>query len=89
MAPQNEDQKKLLPTLGVLVGYGLAFYFLTFALRSIPLAIVYASWAGLGVSLVAIFSFFFYQQSLQWQAVIGLMLIIVGVVLVNTYSNAH
>jgi|TARA_B100000315_G_scaffold212499_1_gene209918 small multidrug resistance pump len=74
---------------GVLVGYGLAFYFLTFALRSIPLAIVYASWAGLGVSLVAIFSFFFYQQSLQWQAVIGLMLIIVGVVLVNTYSNAH
>tara|TARA_B100002003_G_C13696918_1_gene350771 strand:+ start:138 stop:359 length:222 start_codon:yes stop_codon:yes gene_type:complete len=73
----------------VLVGYGLAFYFLTFALRSIPLAIVYASWAGLGVSLVAIFSFFFYQQSLQWQAVIGLMLIIVGVVLVNTYSNAH
>ena len=73
----------------MLVGYGLAFYFLTFALRSIPLAIVYASWAGLGVSLVAIFSFFFYQQSLQWQAVIGLMLIIVGVVLVNTYSNAH
>tara|TARA_B100000315_G_scaffold12941_1_gene12207 strand:- start:307 stop:474 length:168 start_codon:yes stop_codon:yes gene_type:complete len=55
MAPQNEDQKKLLPTLGVLVGYGLAFYFLTFTLRSIPLVIVYASWAGLGISLVAIF----------------------------------
>lgn len=50
-------------------------------------AIVYASWAGLGVFLVVLLSLIFYQQALPWQAL--LVLIVSGVVLVNAYSGAH
>ena len=64
LLPLSNNFTKILPSIGILVGYGLAFYFLTFALKNIPLAIVYASWTGLGISLVALFSFVFYNQTL-------------------------
>ena len=58
LLPLSNNFTKILPSIGILVGYSLAFYFLTFALKNIPLRIVYASWAGLGISLVALLSFF-------------------------------
>ncbi len=44
---------KLVPSVVVVAGYGLAFYFLSLALKSIPVGIAYAVWAGLGIVLVA------------------------------------
>ena len=58
--PRSNNFTKILPSIGILVGYGLIFYFLTFALKNIPLVIVYASWAGLGILLVAPFSFLYF-----------------------------
>lgn len=88
LLPITQNFTRLWPTVGLVVAYSLAFYCLTFALKDIPIAIVYASWAGLGVFLVATFSFFFFKQALPWQAILGLVLIVVGVVLVNTFSRA-
>ncbi len=89
LLPVSQNFTRLLPSVMLIAAYTLSFYFLTFAIRDIPIAIVYAIWAGLGVFLVALLSLMFYGQSLQWQAILGLVLIVSGVVLVNSYSGAH
>ena len=53
----------------------ISFYMLTYAIREIPLAIAYSTWAGAGIFLITVFGFLFYGQSLQWQALIGLFFI--------------
>ena len=65
----------------------VAFYFLTFAIKSIPLPIVYATWSGLGIFTIAILGYIFFKQNLSWQAILGLFLIVVGVILVNSFSS--
>jgi small multidrug resistance pump len=50
------------------------------------LAVIYASWSGLGVLSVALFSVIFYKQILNWQMILGIFFIIVGVTLVNIYK---
>lgn len=89
LLPVSQNFTRLLPSVVLIAAYSTSFYFLTFAIRDIPIAIVYASWAGLGVFLVALLSLVFYDQALPWQAIMGLVLIVSGVVLVNTYSGAH
>lgn len=89
LLPVSQNFTRLLPSVVLIAAYSASFYFLTFAIRDIPIAIVYASWAGLGVFLVALLSLMFYDQALPWQAIAGLVLIVSGVVLVNTYSGAH
>ena len=87
LLPVSENFTKPIPTIGLTIAYILAFYFLTFALKSIPIAIVYATWAGLGVFLISILGYFVYDQALQWQSILGLILIVIGVVIVNTFAQ--
>jgi len=87
LLPVSENFTKPIPTIGLTIAYILAFYFLTFALKSIPIAIVYATWAGLGVFLISILGYFVYEQALQWQSMLGLILIVIGVVIVNTFAQ--
>lgn len=87
LLPITQNFSKVLPSIFLIISYTLSFYFLTFAIKKIPLSIVYASWAGLGVLLIAILSYFFYKQALNWQTIFGLILIIAGVVLVNLYKT--
>ena len=60
---------------------------MTFTLDYFPLGIVYAIWSALGIAVVAIMSYFLYSQSLQWQAIVGLVLVIFGVILINFYTS--
>ena len=87
LLPVSENFTKPIPTIGLTIAYIFAFYFLTFALKSIPIAIVYATWAGLGVFLISILGYFVYEQTLQWQSILGLILIVIGVVIVNTFAQ--
>jgi len=52
----------------------------------LPIAIVYATWSGLGVFTIAILGYIFFKQSLAWQSVLGLFLIVIGVILVNAFN---
>ena len=54
LLPVSQNFTRLAPGIGLMVAYMLSFYLLAFAIREIPIAIVYASWAGLGVFLVAL-----------------------------------
>tara|TARA_B100001057_G_C22792418_1_gene928142 strand:- start:1464 stop:1655 length:192 start_codon:yes stop_codon:yes gene_type:complete len=59
---------------------------MTFVMDKLPIAIVYASWSGLGVFTIAILGYFFFKQTLPWQAILGLFLIVIGVILVNAFT---
>jgi small multidrug resistance pump len=75
------------PSALVVAGYGLAFFFLSLTLRSIPVGIAYAIWAGAGVVLVSIAGWFLYQQALDLAALLGIGLIIAGVLVINLFSK--
>ena len=77
----------LVPSLLVVVGYALAFYFLSLTLRTIPLGVAYAIWAGAGVALVALVGWVVYHQSLDIAALIGIALIVSGVIVLNLFSK--
>ena len=85
--PLSENFSKPIPSLISIGAYVLAFYLLTFALESIPIAVVYATWSGLGIFLISILGFTIYGQTLQWQSILGLLFIVVGVVLVNSFAS--
>ena len=86
LLPLSENFSKPLPSLALIIAYILAFYFLTFALQSIPIAVVYATWSGLGVLLISILGYIIYDQTLKWQSIIGLFFIVIGVILVNSFA---
>jgi small multidrug resistance pump len=79
---------RLGPTLVSLTGYAVAFYFLSIVLRTIPVGIAYAIWAGAGVALVALIGRVVYGQTLDLAAVLGIALIVAGVVVLNVFSGS-
>ncbi len=87
LLPVSQNFTKIIPTTLLAVFYLIAFYLLTFVVNKLPIAIVYATWSGLGIFTIAILGYFFFKQALSWQAVLGLFLIVIGVILVNTYGQ--
>ena len=87
----SEGFTKPFSSAVVLVGYGVAFYFLSLALKSIPVGIAYAVWAGLGIVLVAAIAWLFHGQKLDAWALLGMGLIVSGVAVLNLLSktSAH
>ena len=87
MLPVTNSFSKIVPSSLVILFYTISFYFLSITVEKLPLAIVYASWAGLGVFTVSLLSYIIYKQTLNWQTVLGLFFIVIGVVLVNIYKT--
>jgi len=83
----SEEFTKLVPSAIVVVGYVIAFYLLTLVLRTVPVGIAYALWAGLGIVLVAITGAVVYRQIPDLPAVLGMVLIVVGVAVINIFSK--
>ena len=86
LLPVSQNFTKIIPTTILAVLYLLSFYLITFVVDKIPIAVVYATWSGLGVFTVAILGYIFFKQLLSWQAVLGLFLIVIGVILVNSFT---
>ena len=87
LLPISQNFTEIIPTAALSVFYLSAFYLLTFVVNKLPIAIVYATWSGLGIFTVAILGVIFFKQSLSWQAVMGLFLIVIGVILVNSFTS--
>ena len=79
---------KLWPSLVVVAGYSVTFYFLSLALKTIPYGVAYALWCGLGIVLVTLSAFVLYGQKLDAPAYIGAALIMGGVFVINFFSRA-
>ena len=89
LLPVSKNFTRPIISIILVLAYVMAFYLLTFALKEIPLAIAYATWAGMGVFLISVLGYFLYSEPLQWQSVIGLILIAIGVAMVNIYKKTE
>ena len=86
LLPVSQNFTKLIPTTLLTIFYLTAFYLLTFVVTKLPIAIFYATWSGNGIFTIAILGYIFFKQTLAWQAILGMFLIVIGVVLVNTFT---
>ncbi|AKK80795.1 TPA: multidrug DMT transporter [Klebsiella aerogenes] len=87
MVRASEGFTRLLPSLGVVAGYAVSFYGLSQVVKVMNLGIAYAIWAGLGIFLVSIFSWFLFGQKLDLPAIAGMGLILSGVVVIQLFSS--
>ena len=78
---------KPLPTIASIILYILSFYCLSNCLKTIPVGIAYAIWSALGIVLVTLVGIIAFKQTPDWAAIIGLLLIIIGVGVLNIFSN--
>lgn len=78
---------RLGPSLVVIAGYGISFYFLSLALRGIPVGVAYAVWSGVGIVLISVIGWLAFGQTLDAAAVFGIGLIMAGVIVLNVYSR--
>lgn len=76
------------PTALVVAGYGIAFYFLSLTLKSLPIGIAYAVWSGVGIALITLIAWKLYGQTLDGPGLLGIGLIIAGVIVINLFSKA-
>lgn len=77
------------PLVVVALGYGIAFFFLSVVLQSLPVGIVYAIWAGCGVAGAAIAGAFLFGERIGLPELGGFLLIIAGVALLTLRARSH
>lgn len=82
----SENFTHLVPSILVVVGYGIAFWFLSLTLKTIPLGVTYAIWSGAGVAIVSVVGVIVYKQALDIPAMVGIALIVSGVIVLNSFS---
>lgn len=78
---------KPIPSVVVAVGYGISFYLLSIALKSLPIGITYAIWSGVGLVLTVIVGMTLWKETLDWARGIGILLILAGIILINVFSK--
>lgn len=82
----SDGFSRLWPTLGALAGYAVAFYFMSLAMKTVPVGIIYAIWSGIGIVLIAALSWGIYGERLDMPALAGIGLILAGVLVINLFS---
>ena len=79
----SDEFKILIPSIVVIVGYLISFYFLSLTLKTMPLGITYALWAGLGIVLTTLVGYFYYEEFLNFYTIIGIFLVLSGCIIIN------
>jgi len=88
MIKASDGFSKWLPSLIVVVGYAISFYGLSQVVKTMNIGIAYAIWAGMGIFLVSILSFFIYKQRLDLPAIIGMLFIALGIMVIQVFSKS-
>ena len=76
-----------LPSIICLITICFSYYLMSHVVGFIPVGITYATWSGLGIAAITIIGVFKYNQIPNIPTIIGLTLIVIGVVIVNTMHN--
>ena len=84
----SEGITKLIPSVVVVVGYGLSFYLLSITLKVMPIGIAYALWSGIGIVLTVVVGMVLWHESMDWARGIGIFLIMVGILIINLFSKS-
>lgn len=83
----SQEFTQLIPSLIVISGYAIAFYFLAVVLKVLPVGITYAIWSGVGIVLITVVGALIYKQIPDLAAIIGMTLIISGVIVIHMFSS--
>ena len=83
----SEGFSRPLPSVGVVVGYGAAFYLVSLALEELPIGVVYGTWAALGVVGVAAIGVVAFDEPVDAAGVVGLALVVAGIYCINVVSE--
>ena len=83
----SEGFTKLIPSIVVVIGYGLSFYLLSISVKVIPIGLAYAIWSGVGIVLTVIAGIIIWRESLDWARVVGIIFIILGILIINLFSK--
>jgi small multidrug resistance pump len=84
----SEGFTKLVPSIVVVVGYGLSFYLLSLSLKVLPIGLAYALWSGIGIVLTVIAGMILWREPLDWARGIGIFLIMLGIAIINLFSKS-
>jgi small multidrug resistance pump len=84
----SDSFTKPWPSLVVLIGYGMAFYFLSLCLKTMSIGVVYAIWSGLGIVVLTLIGAIVYKQTLDVAACLGIALIVLGVIILSLFSRS-
>lgn len=88
MMKASEGFTRLWPSVLVVIGYSISFYGLSLVVKVMHVGLVYAIWAGMGILMVSVLSYFVYGQKLDLPAVIGMLFIAAGIIIINLLSKA-
>ncbi len=80
---------ELVPTAVVVAGYAGSFYLLGLTLEELPVGLVYATWAGVGIVATALVGVVAFEENLDAAGVAGMALVVAGVVVLNALSDAY
>lgn len=84
LAADGKGYKWYIP---VILGYLAAFVMLTYTLKAgLPLGVAYGIWSAGGVAITAVASRLLFRETLNRMAVLGILLITVGVFMVEISS---
>ncbi|AMM89039.1 MULTISPECIES: DMT family transporter [Bacillus] len=83
MLKLSQGFTQVLPSMGVMIGFGCAFTFLSLALKTIDLSSAYATWSGVGTALTALVGLVLFNETIHMKGFIGLALVICGVIVLN------
>jgi small multidrug resistance pump len=84
---RSDGLSRLGPSLAVVIGYAVAFYFLSLALRTVPVGMAYAIWSGTGIVLVSLVGWVLFRQPIDAAGAVGIALILSGVIVMNLFSD--
>ena len=83
---ESNSFTKLVPSLFVIIGYSISFYFLSLTLKNLSIGITYAIWSGLGILLICLVGYFRYGQNLDLPAILGILFIGIGILIIRFFS---
>ncbi len=84
----SDGFSRLWPSVLVIAGYAVAFYFLSLTLKTIPMGVSYAIWSGVGIVLISLVGWLVFDQTLDAPALAGMGLIVTGVLVINIFSTS-
>jgi small multidrug resistance pump len=83
----TEGFTKLNPTIFCIVSIVICLFCISKAMTIIPVGFTYATYGALTITAVTLFGVFKYNQTPNTYGTVGILLIIIGVVLLNTLGK--
>lgn len=83
----SESFTVLIPSIIVVLGYALSFYFMSLTLKAIPVSITYPVWSGVGIVCISAIGYYYFKEPLDWIAMLGIGLIVLGTIILFGFSG--